>query len=162
MPARAVVRRQPPGPFGWIMATTQPEPPFPASPAQRTRTSPVARRDLEWLARPRHREPGGPVPSFAASCATPPASPGEVFLPELRNPARRRGPRRLQTAQFHPADLAGDRLGQIAELHAPDPLVRRHPLPAEGHDRLRQLRRSLATGGQQYVGLWHRESNGVR
>ena len=53
-------------------------------------------------------------------------------------------------------------LGRSPNSSSPDPLVRRHPLPAEGHDRLRQLRRSLAPGGQQHVGLRHREPNGIR
>src|SRR5689334_17076269 len=87
-----------------------------------------------------------------AARAAPPTSPGEVFLPELRDATRRRRPRLgFLPAQFHPPDLAGDRLRQVAELHPPDPLVRRHPLPAEGHDRLRELRRSHTTRGQQHV-----------
>jgi hypothetical protein len=40
-------------------------------------------------------------------------------------------------AQFHPADLAGDRLGHIAELQPADPLVRGQPLPGVAEDRQR-------------------------
>src|SRR5579872_2052033 len=66
--------------------------------------------------------------------------PREVFLPELGDAADRDPARNLLAAQLDPADLAGDRLGQVGELDPPDPLVRRDPFPAERHDRPRHLR----------------------
>ena len=73
---------------------------------------------------------------------------GEVFFPELEGAARA-GLGRVRrlgragsaeaggflAAQLDPADLAGDRLGQLAELQPADPLVRGQPLPGVAQDR---------------------------
>ena len=82
---------------------------------------------------------------------------GEILFPELQGAARPRGVRRrrrgsaryaqplsLLAAQFHPADLAGDGLGQLAELQPPDPLVRGPPLLPSCADYAREVRETGA------------------
>src|SRR5580704_17479483 len=115
-----------------------------------------SRPERTGMSQPYVRTVPGTLPlSPLRNCLAGPELPGEVFLPELGNAADRLPGRRLLGAQLDPADLARDRLGQVGELNPADPLVGRDPLPAERHDRLRQLPRRLPVGGQQHVRLWH-------
>src|SRR5450759_1339913 len=87
---------------------------------------------------------------------------GQVVLPELLGT----GPRPLIAAdavdvvltptQLDPADLATDGLGQLGELDAPDPLVRREVLTRIAEDRRRRCGRRLVSGGEGDVCLGHR------
>ena len=65
-------------------------------------------------------------------------------------------------AQFHPADLAGDGLGQVEELEAPDSLVRREVHAAVMQDALRGLGGGLVTRGEHHVRLGNGQADGIR
>src|SRR5215472_18829255 len=76
---------------------------------------------------------------------------GEVLFPELGDAARAGSGRAampvgLLGPQFHPPDLAGDRLRQVGELQPPHPLVGGQQLPGVGEDRQRRLGGGLRAG----------------
>src|SRR5438094_896830 len=73
-----------------------------------------------------------------------PCSRGVVVLPVLGLDTRA-GSSSLEAAQLDPADLAADRLRQVGELQAADPLVRCQILASVPQDVARQLLRRLVS-----------------
>src|SRR6266508_5395507 len=84
-----------------------------------------------------------PAPDSSWCQAVLPLQLGEVLFPVLVFCSALAG---LVLPQLDPADLAGDRLGQLAELQPAHPLVGRQPAAAVREDRQRRVPARLVAG----------------